>query len=150
MHTIKIAPDLLFEYLCTSGKFIRLPNQIESKLFSPELECSSKQAWSAGPARPTWCRCDAWLRPSTRLVPSLFVIAAAAAAAAAAALFFVSACASSSLPHPHALAPPGVPLLMLVMPPTRSGTDALPLCSLTLRRRRIWVPAEYSTVKMHR
>ena len=85
-----------------------------------------------------------WLRPSTRLVPPLFVIAATAAtaaAAAAAALFFVSACASSSLPHPHALAPPGVPLLMLVMPPTRSGTDAVPLCSLTLRRRRTWDPS---------
>jgi len=31
MHTIKITPNLLFEYLCTSGKFIRLPNGIESK-----------------------------------------------------------------------------------------------------------------------
>jgi len=31
MHTIKIAPNLLFEYQCTSGKFIRLPNRIESK-----------------------------------------------------------------------------------------------------------------------
>jgi len=52
MHTIKITPNLLFEYQCTSGKFIRLPNQtekivsvarIESKLFLPELECSSVQ-----------------------------------------------------------------------------------------------------------
>ena len=40
MHTIKITPNLLFEYHCTSGKFIRLPNGIESKLFLPELECS--------------------------------------------------------------------------------------------------------------
>ena len=49
MHTIKITPNLLFEYQCTSGKFIRLPNRknrfgsenrIESKLFLPELECS--------------------------------------------------------------------------------------------------------------
>ena len=31
MHTIKITPNLLFEYQCTSGKFIRLPNRIESK-----------------------------------------------------------------------------------------------------------------------
>ena len=31
MHTIKITPNLLFKYQCTSGKFIRLPNQIESK-----------------------------------------------------------------------------------------------------------------------
>ena len=28
MHTIKITPNLLFEYQCTSGKFIRLPNRI--------------------------------------------------------------------------------------------------------------------------
>ena len=27
----KITPKLLFEYQCTSGKFIRLPNRIESK-----------------------------------------------------------------------------------------------------------------------
>jgi len=30
MHTIKITPNLLFEYHCTSGKFIRLPNRIET------------------------------------------------------------------------------------------------------------------------
>ena len=50
MHTIKITPNLLFEYQCTSDKFIRLPNRIEkidsvarieSKLFLPELECST-------------------------------------------------------------------------------------------------------------
>ena len=50
MHTIKITPNLLFEYQCTSGKFMRLPNRIEkidsenrigSKLFLPELECST-------------------------------------------------------------------------------------------------------------
>jgi len=29
MHTIKITLNLLFEYQCTSGKFIRLPNRIE-------------------------------------------------------------------------------------------------------------------------
>jgi len=34
MHTIKITPNLLFECQCTSGKFIRLPNRIESKLFA--------------------------------------------------------------------------------------------------------------------
>jgi len=28
-YTIKNTPDLLFEYQCTSGKFIRLPNRIE-------------------------------------------------------------------------------------------------------------------------
>jgi len=31
MHTIKITPNLLFEYRCASGKFVRLPNRIESK-----------------------------------------------------------------------------------------------------------------------
>jgi len=30
MRTIKITPNLLFEHQCTSGKFIRLPNRIES------------------------------------------------------------------------------------------------------------------------
>ena len=29
MHTIKITPNLIFEYQCTSGKFIRLLNRIE-------------------------------------------------------------------------------------------------------------------------
>jgi len=29
MHTIKITPNILFEYQCTSGKFIKLPNRIE-------------------------------------------------------------------------------------------------------------------------
>ena len=43
MHTIKITPSILFEYQCTNGKFIRLPNRIESKLFLPELECSTGQ-----------------------------------------------------------------------------------------------------------
>ena len=28
MHIIKITPNLIFEYQCTSGKFIRLPNRI--------------------------------------------------------------------------------------------------------------------------
>jgi len=31
MHTIKITPNLLFEYQRTSGKFITLPNRIESR-----------------------------------------------------------------------------------------------------------------------
>jgi len=55
MHTIKITPNLLFEYQRTSGKFIRLPNRIEKKIdlvariesnrnfFLPELECPSRQ-----------------------------------------------------------------------------------------------------------
>jgi len=33
MHTVKMTPNLLFEYQCTSGKLIRLSNRIESKLF---------------------------------------------------------------------------------------------------------------------
>ena len=42
MHAIKITPNLLFEYQRTSGKFIRLPNRIESyRNFLPELECST-------------------------------------------------------------------------------------------------------------
>jgi len=36
---LKITSNLLFEYQCTSGKFIRLPNRIESETFFPELEC---------------------------------------------------------------------------------------------------------------
>ena len=35
MHTLKITPNLLFDYRCTSGKLIRLPNRIESNLFCP-------------------------------------------------------------------------------------------------------------------
>jgi len=36
MHTIKITPNLLFEYQCTSGKFMRLPNRIEKNRFGSE------------------------------------------------------------------------------------------------------------------
>ena len=53
------SPSLLFEYQCTSSKFIRLANRIESKLFLPELECSSGD----GAVRQTWAgpsiRCSA-------------------------------------------------------------------------------------------
>jgi len=47
MNTIKITPNLPFEYQCTSGKFIRLPNRIESNrnFFCPNwnaLPMSSK------------------------------------------------------------------------------------------------------------
>ena len=50
---LKITHNLLFEYQCTSGKFIRLPNRIEKidsvariesnriETFLPELECST-------------------------------------------------------------------------------------------------------------
>jgi len=36
VHTIKITPNLLFEYQCTSGKFIRLPNRIKKNRFGSE------------------------------------------------------------------------------------------------------------------
>ena len=36
MHTIKITPNLLFEYQCTNGKFIRLLNRIEKNRLSSE------------------------------------------------------------------------------------------------------------------
>ena len=42
MHTIKITPNLLFEYQCTSGKFIRLPNRIDYKLFCPNWNAVAK------------------------------------------------------------------------------------------------------------
>jgi len=42
MHTIKITPNLLFEYQCTSGKFFRLPNRIEKNLFGSENRIESK------------------------------------------------------------------------------------------------------------
>ena len=51
MHTIKITPNLLCEYQCTSGKFIRLPNRIESKnRFGSENRIESKlfcPSWNA-------------------------------------------------------------------------------------------------------
>ena len=36
----KITPNLLFEYQCTSGKFIRCRSKSNRTFFSPELECS--------------------------------------------------------------------------------------------------------------
>ena len=44
------SPSLLLEYQCRSGKFIRLANRVESKLFSPELECSNVQHRFRNPA----------------------------------------------------------------------------------------------------
>ena len=41
MHTIKITPNLLFEYQCTSVKFIRLPNRIEKNRFGSENRIES-------------------------------------------------------------------------------------------------------------
>jgi len=44
MHTIKITPNLLSEYQSINGKFIRLPNRIESnRTFLPEFECSTER-----------------------------------------------------------------------------------------------------------
>ena len=42
MNTIKITPNLLFEYQCTSCKFIRLPNRIESKKIDSIARIESK------------------------------------------------------------------------------------------------------------
>jgi len=49
MHTIKITPNLLFDYQCTSGKFIRLPNRIEKNRFGSENRIESKLFF-----RPNW------------------------------------------------------------------------------------------------
>ena len=55
MHTIKITreftPNLLFEYQCTSGKFIRLPNRIESNriFFSPNWNALLRAGTCAKP-----------------------------------------------------------------------------------------------------
>jgi len=42
MHIIKITPNLIFEYQCTSGKFIRLPNRIEKNRFGSENRIESE------------------------------------------------------------------------------------------------------------
>ena len=49
LHTIKITPNLLFAYQCTSGKFIRLPNRIEKNRFGSENRIESKLCpnWNA-------------------------------------------------------------------------------------------------------
>jgi len=54
MHIIEITPNLIFEYQCTSGKFIRLPNRIEKNLFGSENRSESKlfcPNWNALPLR---------------------------------------------------------------------------------------------------
>ena len=50
MHIIKITPNLQFEYQCTSGKFIRLPNQIESKKIYSVARIESNRNF----LRPNW------------------------------------------------------------------------------------------------
>ena len=54
MHTIKITPNLLFEYQCTSGIFIRLPNRIEKidsvARIESKLFCRSWNALAGGSA----------------------------------------------------------------------------------------------------
>jgi len=47
MHTIKITPNLLFEYQCTSGKFIRLRNRIEKNRFVSENRVESNRNFFA-------------------------------------------------------------------------------------------------------
>ena len=51
MHTIKITPNLLFEYQCTSGRFIRLPNRIET--FSPNWNALATTAAAAAASTAT-------------------------------------------------------------------------------------------------
>ena len=43
MHAIKTTPNLLFEYQCTRGKFIRLPIRIESKKIDSVARIESNQ-----------------------------------------------------------------------------------------------------------
>ena len=50
MHNIKITPNLLFEYLCTSGKFITLPNRIKSKKIDSVARIESNRNFF----RPNW------------------------------------------------------------------------------------------------
>ena len=50
------SPSSLFEYQCTSGKFIRLANRIESKLCLPELECSNEDSHGFGQGTAAACR----------------------------------------------------------------------------------------------
>jgi len=45
----KITPNLLSEYQCTSGKFIRLQNRIEKNRFGSENRIESKLFF-----RPNW------------------------------------------------------------------------------------------------
>ena len=52
MHTIKITPNLLFEYQCISGKFIRLPDRIEkidsaARIESNQMETFLCPNWNA-------------------------------------------------------------------------------------------------------
>jgi len=52
MHIVKITPNLIFEYQCTSGKFIRLPNRIEkidsvAKIESNRIETFFCPNWNA-------------------------------------------------------------------------------------------------------
>jgi len=97
MHTIKVTPNLLFEYQCTSGKFIRLSNRIET-FFSPELECSSVSPVNAAAAAAAAVDADARdTRKGTRiyncvspLIPS--VVAWAAGGVAFSACSSVCAC----------------------------------------------------------
>jgi len=54
----KITANLLFKYYyqCTSGKFMRLPNRIKSKLFCPNWNALSN---SLDKIRIDFCNCDA-------------------------------------------------------------------------------------------
>ena len=62
MHTIKITPNLLLEYQCTSGKFIRLPNRIEKIYSAVKIESNRNffcPNWNAL-LHNRWLRIYAW------------------------------------------------------------------------------------------
>ena len=50
MHTIKITPNLLFEYQCTSGKFIRLPNENRIE----KIDSVARIEWNRNFFCPNW------------------------------------------------------------------------------------------------
>ena len=49
MHIIKITPNLIVEYQCTSGKFIRLPNRIEKIDSAAKIELNRMETFC-----PNW------------------------------------------------------------------------------------------------
>ena len=67
MHTIKITPNFLFEYQCTSGKFIRLPNQIEKNRFGSENRIESNRNFFC----PNW---NALLHTNTTTLRHFFTL----------------------------------------------------------------------------
>ena len=67
MHIINITPNLLFEYQCTSGKFIRLPNRIESKKIDSVARIESNRNFFC----PNW---NALAESNGSLPPGLWLV----------------------------------------------------------------------------